>query len=463
MNSQVPEFTELPPDLKFPDIKVEDVCPLLAEIEGFFRKRSPESYDDYFLGCSIGLVSIISARRVEYVLGGKQATNLYIILVDTSGLSAKTTVMNLVRAVIKELGLRFLLFPDTITAQKLFSSMCIKLPKEYEKLDEEEQKNINKSIQKKQAFIGQRGWIHDEFGGLIREMMQSNHHNATFRELLKKIFDNRQELGNSTIIRDDEVIHYPFLALLGGMTPGDLSPHAKKGSTLWTDGFLARIAFICPPANFRRDEEFPDGELVVPQSIINKLKEWHKRLGDPQIQLVPEVKLIPAKGQLYNITGDVKRACYAYRNALKDQIQNSIEKDLAGNYLRYPVMALRIAVLIASLNNDNEVTLTHWGFAQNIVETWRENLHRLYYQTLSNSNAGIGTSKKDPLERIHTIIKEKGPLTSREIQQLTHYKAPTVEALLEDLMLEEKIKMFSSGKTFRYDKENDNFDVDVEV
>ena len=463
MNSQVPEFTELPLDVKFRDIEVEDVCPLLAEIEGYFKQWSPESYEGYFLPCAISTVSIISAGRVLYSFGGRQATPLYILLVDSSGLSAKTSVMKLIREIIKEAELDFLLFPDTITAQKLFSSMCIQVPQELDKKDREEQKRIAKTIQAKQAFVGQRGWIYDEFGTLIREMMQNSHHNSSFRELLKRLFDNREELGNSTISRDDEVIHYPFLSILGGMTPKDLLHYARKDSDLWDDGFLARIVFINPPDDFRRDAEFPDGLPQVPNSIIVNLRDWHERLGVPQIQLLPEVKVIPSKGQSFNIVGDVKRAFYAYRNALKDQIENMKEKDLKGNYLRLPDIALRIAVLIASVNGEKEVTLTHWGFAQNTTELWRENLHRLYYETLSDNNTGNSSAKMDPLERIHTIIKEKGPITSREIQQLTHYKAATVEALLEDLKLDGKIKMFPSGKTFRYDKESDDFDVGVDM
>ncbi len=459
MNSQVPEFNELPLNLRFPDIKVEDVCPLLSDIVGLFRLWSPESYEGYYLPCALATVSIISARRVEYLFGSRQAPSMYILLVDTSGMSAKTTVMKLVRAIIKESGLDFLLHSDTVTAQKLFSSMCIQIPQDFDNKDADEKKMIINSIQKKQAFIGQRGWIFDEFGSLIREMMQKSHYNASFCELLKKLYDNRPELSNSTIVRDDEVIQYPYLVLLGGMTPKDLSPHAMKGSKIWTDGFLSRIAFICPPDDFRRDKEFPDGEMKVPKALVKKIRDWHERLGVPQIHLLPEFKVIPAKGQLYNITGDVKCAYYAYRRDMKDQIQNSKELDLAGNYIRYPDMALRIAVLIASLNNDSEVTLTHWGFGQNIAEEWRENLHRLYYKTLPNSNSAMCSFKPDPLERIHDLIRTRGGLTSREIQQLTHFKAATVDVILEELILDGKIKKIPSGKTHRYDEDFDNLDV----
>ena len=451
MNSQVPEFNELPPDVRLQNVELDVICPLLAELVSFFTKWSPESYDGYYMACAIALVSIISARRVEYLLGGRRATSLYIILVDTSGLSAKTTVINLVQALVRSLNLYFLLLPDTITAQKLFLSMCIQVPKDFNNNNIEDQKKIIKNIQKNQAFNGQRGWIYDEFGKLIREMMQSSHYNSSFRELLKKLFDNKPELSNSTIVRDDEIILNPFLTLLGGMTPDDLAPHAKKGSALWKDGFLSRIAFICPSDDFRKDKWFPDGKLEIPKNIISKLQEYHKQLGEPRIQLSPKVEVIPAPGQLFEISGDVKKAFYVYRNFQKDMIESSEDRDLAGNYLRYPDMAIRIAVLIASLNNDSQVTLDQWAFAQNTTENWRRDLHRLYYQTLPNNNSANSSSKTDPKERIIELITQKGSLSSREIQQALHYKAPTVEMLLNDLRYYGKIKIIPSGKTYKFD------------
>ena len=459
MNSQVHEFTELPPDVRLENVKLEVICPLLAELVSFFSKWGSESFDGYYLACAIALVSIISARRVEFWLGERRATNLYIMLVDTSGFSAKTTVLKLVRLVLEELGLDFLLFPDVITASKLFSSMCLKVPENFEKMTVNEQEEIVKNFQQNKAFIGQRGWIYDEFGKLIRDMMQKSHYNTDFRELLKRLYDNQVKLGNSTQARDLESVQYPFLTLLGGMTPDDLSPYAKKGAHLWRDGFLSRIAFICPPDYFRKDVRFPENERIIPESIISQLKQWHNRLGVPQIQLTTDgIKFIPATGHLIEIPQDVYDAFYAYRYALKDLYEESKEKDLVGSYLRYPEMALRIAVLIASLNNECQVSLDYWSFSQNITEEWRRYLHWLYYESLPSNSQNNSSSIQDPKEKIHNLIKQYDGLTSREIQQKTHYKAETVDVLLEELLLEKKIKTIPSGKTTLY-VEDDEFEM----
>jgi hypothetical protein len=350
------------------------------------------------------------------------------------------------------LGLDYLLLPDTITAQKLFSDMCLPLPEDFENKEASEKEKIIQKIQKTQAFSGQRGWVFDEFGMFLREMTQTSHYNATFHELFKKFDDNTPVMGNSTHKRGNEIIHLPFLTIIGAMTPADLLPHARKGAALWGDGFFSRMVFICPPDDFRKDEPFPDGERLWPKEILVQLKSWHEGLGTPKIKYSGRIEVIPAPGQLVEIPNDVKDAHADYRVCLKDLIQtwDDDNKDLAGNYIRFPDIAMRIAVLLTSLDNRSKVTLSHWAYAQNFTEERRKDLHRLYYQSLSNHVLKNNNSIKDPIERIHELIKIKGPLTSREIQSLTHFTNKTVAPLLDLLLDDGKIIKIPFGKTFKF-------------
>lgn len=455
----VPEFPYLPPEVRIPNVELRQVCPVLQEVIDFLERWSPESYDGYFLGCALALVSIISARRVQYIFGGRRSTSLYIILVGSTGISAKTTVMSLVQDILIELGLGFFLFPDTITAQKFLSEMCIQVPDDYEDRDETFQKRICSNIQKVQAFAGQRGWIFDELGELFREMMQSMHHNSNFRDLLKRLDDNKSILATSTQKRGKETIHFPFLTLLGGMTPADLSPYAKARSALWRDGLLARMAFICPPPDFNKNQPFPEGERIVPDSIVKQLSDWHTRLGIPKIELTPDLRFFPAVGQTYEIPQDVRDAFYAYRKALKAIINESDEKDLAGNYIRYPELAMRIAVLMASLNNEDAITMDHWAFGQNTTEKWRNDLHRLYYQSLPDNKSATSSLKKGPEDRVFGIILDRGPITSREIQQQTGIQSNSVAVLISTLQEKGKIIAYPDGRTTVYQVNQLNCDV----
>lgn len=444
------EFVKIPPEVRFPIKRLEKVCSLLFQITQFLESWSPESYPGYFIACALALVSIISAGRVKFVLRGCKSTNFYIVLVGSTGLSVKTEVMNIVREILYELNLKFLLFPDRVTAQKFFYELCIHVPENFEKESDLVKKNITDRMQRTQAFKGQRGWIYDELGGLFREMMQSTHTNAAYRDLLRMLYDNRPDLKNDTVGRGDEIAHYPFLTLLGGMTPADLSPYAKVGSAAWRDGLFARIAFICPPDDFLKNEQFPDGEMKIPDSIITWLNDWHYRLGEPTIRLTPEVVLIPAKGQVYDLPPDVRKAFYEYRKALKTIILNSTDPDLAGNYIRYPEMALKIATLIASLNNENEISLDAWGFGQNLTEEWRFNLHRLYYSSLPRKQSKDNSSIMEPLDRVLKIILVRGPLTARDIQQQTGFQTDFVGLLISTLLENRKIVAIPEGRTVLY-------------
>jgi hypothetical protein len=456
---QGPDFPKLPPEVRLPVVDLRQVCPVLQEMIEFLEKWSPESYDGYYLGCALALISIISARRVQYEFGGTRSTSLYIILVGSTGISAKTTVMSLVQDILNELDLGFFLFPDTITAQKFLSEMCIQVPDDYEDRDEPYKKNILLKVQKKQVFAGQRGWIFDELGELFREMMQSMHHNSNFRELLKKLDDIKPILATSTQKRGKETVHLPFLTLLGGMTPVDLSPYAKSRSALWRDGLLARMAFICPPPDFSKNQPFPEGERIIPDSIVKQLSEWHTRLGIPKIELTPDFRFIPAVGQTYEIPKDVRGAFYAYRRALKDIIRDSDEPDLAGNYIRYPELAMRIAVLMASFNNEEAITMDYWGFAQNVTEQWRNDLHRLYYQSLPDNKSPTSLVKKSPEDKVYDIILVRGPITARGIQQQTAIKTDFVGEIISMLVEQGRIIAVPDGKTTLYQIKQLNCDV----
>lgn len=438
-------------DNEYPLVDLERVCPSLYEIVKFLKEWSPESFEGYHIACAIAMLSMISAGRVKFELGGNQACNLYIVLVGTTGISAKSTALKLITAIIHECDLEFLLLPDQVTASKFITEMVIQVPEnlEFEKA-EIRQRKVEK-VQRTQLYKGQRGWIFDEFGGLLREMMQKSHHNAGFRETLKRLYDNNQNMKIGTQIRGVEEIHYPFLTLLGAMTPADLSPYAIKRSAIWQDGFLARIAFVVPSEGFVKNAPFPDGPRIIPQVIVRHLQEWHYRLGEPVLSIFPEINVVPAKGEIITIPQDVREMFYEYRRDMKDKITQSKDSDLDGNFIRYPDTALKIAVLIASVNGKEALTVREWKFAKMIAEDWRNDLIRLYNQDLPAQRLDDMALEKDEENRIFKILVNRGPLSSRELQQQTRKNAEKVNQCLAKLEEEEKIIGYRRGERTVYD------------
>ncbi|GCF11787.1 hypothetical protein KDI_53510 [Dictyobacter arantiisoli] len=111
-------------------------------------------------------------------------------------------------------------------------------------------------------------------------------------------------------------------------------------------------------------------------------------------------------------------------------------KDFRGSYNRLTEMALRMAILMASLENNNKITIKHWARAQELAELLRKNLHRLYDQV-------NGGEAKNSLElEIMKVIKEhfdRKQFTARNLQdansKLKKEQIGTVNKILKDLQV----------------------------
>jgi hypothetical protein len=106
----------------------------------------------------------------------------------------------------------------------------------------------------------------------------------------------------------------------------------------------------------------------------------------------------------YPVSNAAYDAWVRYRSALKGMIGNSINEDLDGSYDRFPVKAMRLATLIASLQGASEITLPHWALAQEVTETWRASLHEMYVQVNSSIASNVPTIEDqiiDQLKKLH--------------------------------------------------------------
>lgn len=203
------------------------------------------------------------------------------------------------------------------------------------------------------AFAGQRGWFYEEFGQLLHSMNRKDGPMGEFRGLIRCFDDCPARYEYGTISRGNEVVEKPYLALLANVTPADLRRQAKRGSSMWNDGFWARFAFVTPPMDERKRDRFPRGEQIIPSSIIVPLQQWHQRLGVPGVEVgngggqVTYEELTAAPCTLGN---GVFEAYYNYHDALLDIVERRANQDLDGNYARFADKALRVAMLLGSLS-----------------------------------------------------------------------------------------------------------------
>jgi len=268
----------------------------------------------------------------------------------------------------------------------------------------------------------------------------------------------------ATQSRGAELIEKPYLSLLGCMTPPDISNSAKTGSQFWSDGFWARFAFVTPPVDSYKDCPFSIGEIPVPYDLWRDLKDWHTRLGEPTISVIeqsnekdkitgydvtrgvlPEVKIEP--------TAEARDAWIRYRSALKKIASDPKYRDLRGSYGRLPIKAIRIAALLASLENAPMIEMRHWAKAQEITERWRKSLHELYHQ-VNHSELEPSYAKRvedDILKYVRKLETEKQPPTVRDLSRymtrvdVGKIKQGCADLVRNGLLIEEK-----TGRASRY-------------
>jgi len=447
-------YIETPPELakdaQIPEDLGKDACTWLDDYIKFSRKWSPRGYDGFHEICGLWLLSTVAARRVGINFGKIRHTGLYFALIARSSLFAKTTTADIAIELMINTGLDFLLAPDSSTPQKFISDMGEKLPSDYASLKDEDKERAKLRL----SMAGKRGWFYEEFGQQLSGMMRENGTMADFRGLLRRFDDGAETYEYATIGRGNERIKRPYLALLANMTPADLKPYAKKGSTLWGDGFLARFALVTPPEGELPKDRFPKGTRKIPTELSQTLRRWHERLGVPEvtINLLAEDEsekyiIQPSPITIIELTDEVHEAYYKYFDSLQDIITKLPNQDLDSNYSRFAEKALRMSILFASISESEKVTINHWAKAQAIAERWRSGLHELYNQL----NAPTPTDQAENEERVIRVIREKGPVTIREISQTIRLSSSEIRVIVLPLVESGAVIEKKSEKTSRYE------------
>lgn len=434
-----------------------DACPWLDRYIQFSKYWSPSGYPGFHEAIGLWVLSTIAARRICLPLGAKmQYTPLYIALTARSGIYAKSETASVGVRVVRDAGLGYLLAGDNYTPQSFIKSMTGVVPADYERASDKTRAWIDLSV----AFSAQRGWFFDEFSQLIDGMRKKSGHMGEFSGILRRIYDCQDSYTSSTIERGEEKVADPYLAMLVNMTPADLRSSGKRGSDLWGNGFFGRMAFIGPDKQGVLKGRMPNERFNIPADILMPLHHWHERLGIPAVSIeqdrdvpskyyvergnFPENEVVFDKG--------VFDAFYAYRDALSDLVDTSDEMDLDSNYARFAAKSLRIAMLVASLENNGIISMPIWALAQSITERWRANLHAIFAQ-INEASPSFGESLENRVigivERWH---EREGKLpTMRNIRQnISGVPSKDLTQMIESMVRTGLLAEYVSGKTKYY-------------
>lgn len=417
-------YPPLPPGLALEPGATDGLCPLKDEYVAFSREKSPEGFEEFHPSCFWSMLSTVAARRVVINLES-QYTPLSVMLAARSTLYAKTETAEVVRAALKAAGLDWLLGLTRTTPQKLLLDMSGPIAENYHEMDYESQKTLKIHL----AMSAQRGWLYHEFGKLMRAMVQSNGPMSDFIGILLQISDGQDELPTGTIGRGNETIIKPYLSMLGTLTPASIRAFAGKHAELWSDGFLARVLWSCPPPNTYIDRPFQRGHTKVPTKLVTGIRNWHEQLGIPEIDIDPILSdegkptgryrkqwLNELPEKTYYLSDDAYNGWVKYRSALKSMIVDLPHQDFDASYGRMGTMALRVAALAASVEGVSKIEHRHWILGQEQAELWRGSLHQLYAQVVSDGSIveSAPTQEDQLVEYLTTLEKET---TAREILQ----------------------------------------------
>ena len=419
--------TALPAYARLPEDLGRDACRWLDDYVRFSQTWSPRSFDGFHEACGLWLLSTVAARRVVVHYGRPRYTNLYFLLAGRTTMHAKSSATDIARQLLRACELDYLLAADEATPQAFVRTLAGGgLLLNFDRMEEAQRLAAEMRL----GFCGQRGWYAEEFGSWLASMTRTDGVMADFRGLLRKLDDCPPDYSRSTIARGDEVIHRPYLALIANLTPADLRPVAKKGTQLWGDGFLARFAFVTPPRDEVLTAQFPKGQRPYPPELTAPLVEWHQQLGLPKVEVENQVdrggnptgeKIVtiePSEPQVCTLADDVWDALHRYNTGVLEIAQRSEMTDLDGNYGRLHEKALRVATLLASLENGGRIELQHWARAQEVAERWRLYAHRLYEQVTeleASPKAEIEDKVLDAIRRWQGTEKYPEGLTANEI------------------------------------------------
>jgi hypothetical protein len=438
------DMPPLPASVQLPPTLARGACRWLDTYVDFSRKASPEAYDDYHVFCGLWVLSTVSARRVYLQLRRKKIYgNVMIALCGRSSLFAKSTTASVAKDVLYEAYLSHLIGPDRTSPSKLLSNMSgSRVPVDFGDWSIENQEFFKKKL----ALSGQRGLIFDEFGKFVQGMLRKGSTTSDFAEIFLSLDACPPTYGQDTHARNAEPIQKPFLSLLGAMTPANLKENAKSGADFWTDGFWARFSFVAAPSDAAEDNPLTPDELPVPDELVSALKQWHQDLGVPFADVE---EMTDEKGErtgkyrivrdelpetACSISQEAWQAWKTYRSALKAMTKKFGHDDFDASYQRLSETALRIAVLIASLENDGRIELRHWAKAQELAELLRKNLHELYRQVNRNDYQSETSKLEESILNKMQTLRDKGVDGITVAQLKSRYFKNTSVKMLNDIM-----------------------------
>jgi hypothetical protein len=470
----LPEQAQIPDDFILEGQEAYRIAQMYIEHS---KKVSKEGYEDFHPASFLFLLSSIAARRLYvYMANDKLYTNLRIVLCAESTDYAKSTTAKVAMSIIRDdLGLEHLLIrTNEVTPERLISNMMGRKisVEEWDTMDDQEKENYKRE----RAWSAQKSIYWDEYGHVLKNMSKEHSSMAGYISFLLQIDDCSQPIGKDTIARKEEYVQKPYLPILGAIVPRTLKSIAKAGSDFWGDGQSGRNNYACAPKDTYIDDCADLTKIPAPPELIKALHDWHTSLKSPEVDVRVEQKpteerrgepkledrmVIEIISDLPEYQCKVSTDAYdqykAYRSALKKiSHAEGFPVDLRTNYGRLSTLHLRVAILLASLENrhgnpeNTIVALNHMYLAQYFVEIFRSGVLNFYQQA-----TGFKTVKSQEESEIVTLLRTAAKqanndkqtwLSVAQIRRRLHEKYSTEEITKALKPIEGTVVVYQTGK-----------------
>ena len=329
------------------------------------------------------------ARRVHMHVHEPIYPHLYMLWVARTSIFKKTTGMSAIVDLVNA-AMPHMLMANDYSPESFLSALAGQPPENYDKLTAAQRALLEKA----RPHAGRGGIMLDEassmFGARKKDYMQGQ------TEMLLRLYDAMPSFSRDIRSMGMITINYPAISILGATTPTALARNSSQDD--WETGMFARFAMLYPDRLLDyKTSTLSEKEYQPPKSIVQRLANLHTKLPSPPEMAAVDSGESPKPISLACIAGPGMMEAYqTYSKTLSFDmlLDTTVTESVQPNYSRLPTMALKIAIILATLDwADNTttdkdsfgvlnapnivITLGHWARAQMIAESWRSSLHRL--------------------------------------------------------------------------------------
>lgn len=407
----------------------------------WLNQKSPMTPRIFLESAPLWAVGLAIARRCVLRLSFDDIhPNLYFLWIAPTTYYHKSTGLKAITKLVRS-TLQHLLLPETTTPEMLMAKLAGQKPSNYEQLLPNEKKLEDQGIR----FAGQRGMSIDEASKILIPKKYMEGH----AEALMQLFDAPDRMERELRGDGKLIIYNPALSLIGATTPAMLARYLSDSE--WESGLIARILPLTPS---EKDVPYvvsdPSPELVQKmEGLKSRLLRIHNAFPSP-----PEWEALYSADESVHlpmieamIEQDVMQRFNAYSEAMHELTdpRRGLDERLRGNYGRFPVMAMKIALILTAMDwvedgakDSPHISLAHWAKAQLLVEEYRASAHRL----LAELNVSQDVKNEQKILDFIARVQKEQPPTKREIHRGTGIKNRkeayvAVDALLDSGVIEE--------------------------